>query len=130
MSLSPPHNTVVFNVFTIINTTPGVFEIIRSIQQNPTGLQAITALDHAWLTQYPKPVRIIFDQGKYFLNVEFGGHLVNLGIKPISCAVANPQSNEILERLHNTIKTAMRIEFHANPPTNIETAEAPIDSVL
>ena len=38
----------------------------------------------------------------------------NLGIKPVSCTVANPQFNAILERLHDTIKTAMRTELHEN----------------
>ena len=36
----------------------------------------------------------------------------------------------ILERSHDTIKTAMRTELHANPPTNMATAEQLIDNVL
>ena len=76
VDLPPPHNTVTFNAFTIIDTTTGVLEIIRSTQQNATGQQVVDALDHAWLTRYPKPMRCIFDQGECFLNAEFNGHLV------------------------------------------------------
>ena len=90
VTLPPPHNIVTFNAFTIIDTTTGVLEIIRSRQMNATGTQAVEALDNAWLSRYPKPVRCIFDQGKCFISAEFNGHLVNNGIKPVSCTVANP----------------------------------------
>ena len=125
-----PLNTVTFNAFTIIDTTTGVLEIIRSVQQNPSGQQAVEALNNAWLSRYPKPVRCIFDQGKCFISAEFNGFLVNLGIKPVSCTVVNPQSNAILERSHDTIKTSMRTELHTNPPTNMASAEQLIDNVL
>ena len=128
--LTPPLNIVTFNAFTIIDTTTGVLEIIRSRQMNATGTQAVEALDNAWLSRYPKPVRIIADQGKCFVSAEFNGHLVNNGIKPVFSTVANPQSNAILERSHDTVKTAMRTELHANPPTNMATAEQLIDNVL
>ena len=45
--LPPPHNTAIFNAFTIIDTTTGVLKIIRSTQQNPTGQQAVDVLDNA-----------------------------------------------------------------------------------
>ena len=128
--LPPPCNTVTFNAFTIIDTTTGVLEIIRSVQQNATGQQAVEALDNAWLSRYPKLVRCIFDQGKCFISAKFNGHLVNLGIKPVSCTVANPQSNANLELSHDTIKTAMQTELHDNPPTNMNSAEQLIDNVL
>ena len=55
---------------------------------------------------------------------------MSLGIKPVSCTVANPQSNTILEQLHDTIKTAMRTELHENSPLTFQTAEQLIDSVF
>ena len=128
--LPPPHHIVTFNGFTIIDTTTNILEIARATQRNATGEEACDALDNMWLTRYPKPVRCIFDQGKTFLNADFGGHLVNLGIKPVSCTVANPQANAILERSHDTIKSAMRTELHENPPLTLQTAEQLIDNVF
>ena len=83
-----------------------------------------------WLSRYPKPVRVIFDQGICFLSADFDGHLMILGIKPVSCTVANPQSNAILERSHDTIKTAMRTELHKIPPLTLQSAEQLVDSVF
>ena len=107
VQLPPPHNTVIFNAFTIIYTTTGVLEIIWSVQINPAGQQAVEALNNVWLSRYLKPARCIFDQGKCFISAEFNRFLVNLDIKPVSCTVANPQTNAILERSHDTIKTSM-----------------------
>ena len=64
VELPPPHNILVLNTFTIINTTTGVIEIIRATQQNPTGQETVDALDNTRLTQYPKPACCIFDQGR------------------------------------------------------------------
>ena len=117
--LPPPHNTVTINAFTIIDTTTNILGIGRATQRNATGEEACDALDNMWLTRYPKPVQCIFDQGKTFLHADFGGHLVNLGIKPVSTSVVNPQANAILERSHDVIKTAMRNESHENPPLTL-----------
>ena len=124
------YGTVIFNGFTIIDTTTGLLEIRRATQRNPGGLEAIDALDNAWLMRYPKPARVIFDQGTEFLNADFGGHLISLGIKPVATSVANPQANAILERSHDTIKTAMRTELHENPPITIQNAEQLVDNVF
>ena len=114
----------------IIDTTTELLEIHRATQHNPTGPEAVDALDNGQLPRYTKPSRCIFHQGTEFLNAGFGGHLINLGIKPVSTSVANPQANAILERSHDTIKTAMRTELHENPPTTIQNAEQPVDNVF
>ena len=43
------YGTVIFNDFTIINTTTGLLEIKHATQRNPGGLEAIDTLDYAWL---------------------------------------------------------------------------------
>ena len=121
---------MVFNGFTIINTTTGLLQIRRATQDTPTGNEAVDALDNAWISRYPLLVRCIFDQRTEFLNTDFSGHLINLGIKPLSTSVANPQANIILEQLYDTIKTAMRTELHKNPPTTIQNVEQLIDNVF
>ena len=57
VQLPHPLNTVTFNAFTIIDTTTDVPEIIRSVQMNSTGQQAVKALNNAWLVWYfPGPL--------------------------------------------------------------------------
>ena len=46
------------------------------------------------------------------------------------CTVKNPQSNAILERVHDVIKTSLRTEMHANPPTDDLEASQLIDRIL
>ena len=53
----PNYETVTFNGFPIINTTTGLLEIRRATQHNPTGLEAVDALDNGWLIRYSKPAR-------------------------------------------------------------------------
>lgn len=97
---------------------------------NPTGREAVNALDDAWLSRYPRPVRIVYDQGTEYQNIDFESHLVHLGIKPVPTSVKNPQANAILERVHSVMKNAMRTELHANPPANMADADATIDRIL
>ena len=117
------YGVVIFNGFTIIDTTTGLLIIRLATQHNPSGLEAVDVLDNGWLMRYPKPARCIFDQGTEFLMADFVSHLLLLGIKPVATSVANPQANTILERSHDTIKTAMRTESHENPPTTVQNAE-------
>ena len=93
----PGFDIVIFNGYTIIDTCTNLLEIKRATQRNPTGQESCHVFDEAWLSRYPKPVRCIFDQGKEFLNSDFCGHLVNLGIKAVPTSVANPQANAVLK---------------------------------
>ena len=43
----PPHGTVVFNGFTIIDTTTGILEICHATQQNSSVQEACNDLDNA-----------------------------------------------------------------------------------
>ena len=43
---------------------------------------------------------------------------------------SSPQSNAILERVHDVMKTSLRAELHSNPPTNLQEANQIIDRVL
>ena len=97
---------------------------------NPTGRESCHVLDDAWLTRYPKPVRIIFDQGTEYKNICFESHLMNLGIKAVPCTVKNPQSNAILERVHDVIKTSLRTEIYTNHPQDAAEAREFIDRIL
>ena len=107
-----------------------ILEIKHASKSNPTGVESIHALDDAWLSRYPKPVRVVFDQGTEYRNIDFESHLLNLGIKPVPTSVKNPQANGILERVHDVMKTSMRTELHSNPPEDLYQAHALIDRVL
>ena len=61
-------------------------------------------MEQVWLTRYPWPTRIIYDRGGKFLGKEFQALIrqeYDIITKPIS--ISNPQSNAMLERIHQTL---------------------------
>ena len=94
---------------------------------NPTGLESIEVLEDVWLSRYPKPVRIIYDQGTEYRNIDFESFIISQGIKGCPSTVKNPQSNAILKRVHDVMKTSIRTQCLANPPTTIADANRYVD---
>ena len=87
-------------------------------------------LENAWLSHYPRPRTIIYDQGPEFLGRGFQTILESHGIKGRPATVKNPQSNSICERLHHTITNVLRPLLHMHPPHNDEQANNVIDTAL
>lgn len=110
----------------------GPYTVKRSKQQEPLKLWAITMIDPAtgwleikeipnkeastiaetveqvWLTRYPKPQVLNFDRGTEFM-AEFAEMITNdYGIVRKGSTVRNPQSNAIIERVHQTIGNILR----------------------
>ena len=124
------YGKISINAYSIIDTCSNLLELKRATQNNPTGRESVQVLEDTWLSRYPKPVRIIYDQGTEYSNIDFESFLISQGIKGCPCTVKNPQSNAILERVHDVIKTSLRTQIHANPPSNLHDANALIDRVL
>ena len=69
----------------------------------------------AWLTRYPWPTKAICDRGTEFTN-DFSRTLEqDYGIQRSKATVRNPQSNSVLERIHQTLGNIIRtFEIHDN----------------
>ena len=67
-------------------------------------------VEEQWLTRYPIPDLITFDKGKEFIGVAFQNELIQdeYGIKIKPATTANPQSNAIIERIHQTVGNMLR----------------------
>ena len=63
--------------------------------------------DQTWLSRYPRPTRVLFDNGSEF-KLDFLQLLKDYGIKAVTTSVKNPQSNAILERVHQVIHNMVR----------------------
>ena len=59
--------------------------------------------DQEWLCRYPRPARVIHDNGNEFLGAEFQEMLHSFDITPKPTTVKNPQANSVIERVHLTI---------------------------
>ena len=70
---------------------------------NKTAAEIADITNKTWFTRYPLPQRIVFDPGTEFM-AEFSKMCHNdYGLKRKPITTRNPQSNAIIERIHQNI---------------------------
>ena len=75
---------------------------------NKTAAEIADITKKTWFTRYPLPQRIVFDHGTEFM-AEFAKMCHNeYGLKRRPITTRNPQSNAIIERIHQTIGNIIR----------------------
>jgi len=89
----------------MIDPATGWFEI-KAIRR-PDAHSVMEAFYEAWLCRYPRPQYIGYDNGGEFKDV-FGHMCTNYGIKGKPSTSFNPQSNGIIERVHQVLGNALR----------------------
>ena len=84
--------------------------------QNKEAITIASIVEQTWLTRYPWPTQIIFDQGTEFM-AEFSQMIEKgYGIKRKGISIRNPQANAIIERIHQTIGNIIRtFQVQENP---------------
>ena len=103
--INTPKRTYKLRAMTMIDPATGWFEIANII--SPTTDEAQKAFDSYWLARYPRPAEIGFDNGSEFKWL-FRELCANMGIKPKQSTEYNPQSNAIIERVHQVLGNALR----------------------
>jgi hypothetical protein len=89
---------------TITDVATGWLEI-KEIQ-NKKVITIAEKFEYVWLARYPNPQVLNFDRGSEFMT-EFSKMITNYyGILRKGNAVRNPQSNAVIERVHQTIGTS------------------------
>ena len=58
--------------------------------------------NNTWLSRYPRPHRVVFDNGSEFKR-DFVPLLKDFDIKPVLTSIKNPQSNAPVERVHQVL---------------------------
>jgi transposase InsO family protein len=86
---------------TIMDKATGWPEFIAI--RNKTSYHISILFDGEWLCCYPRPVKVIFDNGNEFLGQEFQELLQSYNITAVPTTVKNPRSNGIIERVHLTM---------------------------
>jgi transposase InsO family protein len=119
---------VEFNALTVIDTVTNYPEVIRIT--NKLSAHIATQFENAWLCRYPCPRFVIYDQGGEFTGPEFQQVLKRHGIHGRQSTARNPQSNSIVERMHQTMANVLRPLVHLNPPQTLEEANLLVDSAL
>ena len=117
-----------FYALTIIDTVTNLAELIRV--PNTSARAAAAAFETGWLLRYPRPVRLIHDQGTEFMGEDFQALLRQWGIRDTLIGVRNPQANAVCERMHQVVGNILRTILHTNPPQDETNANAMVDYAL
>lgn len=67
-----------------------------------------------WIARYGVPTRITTDQGRQFTSDLFNSISSRLGIEHLQTTPYHPQSNGLVERMHRTLKAAIRCQEESN----------------
>ena len=97
--------TYEIHIMTMVDPVTGWFEQ-QQLYGTPTAYRCQEILDNVWLARYPRPREIGFDNGGEF-KAEFRVLCNNMGMKAKTSLPWNPQSNAILERIHQVLQDAL-----------------------
>jgi hypothetical protein len=104
-SVKTPEGTLKLQALTMIDPSTGWFEI--KALDNPKAATVMAAMDDTWLSRYPRPQIVGYDNGSEFKNV-FHEMVQNYGMKPARSTAYNPQSHGVIERVHQVVEEALR----------------------
>ncbi len=107
--------TLRLQAIAMIDPATGWFEIVQS--ETKTADVVANRAEITWLSRRPWPTRITYDHGSEFIGSEFQLLIkeeCDIEAKPSS--KRNPQSNAILERIHQTIGNMLRTFEVENQP--------------
>jgi hypothetical protein len=73
---------------------------------NKTSARISQLFNNTWLSRYPRPHKVIFDNGSEFKR-DFAPLLQDFDVRPVCTTVKNPQANAPVERVHQVIRNMM-----------------------
>lgn len=116
-----------FHAMTMIDPGTNLVEIKRTL--STTAVEGAAAVENTWLSRYPKPLKIVSDQGPEF-STEFTAMCTSNGIIHSTSTSRNPQGNSLIERIHQTIGQVLRTVCASRNPKTKHEAEAVIEETL
>ena len=92
---------------TFINPATGWFEIAEVPTLDQSSAQISKLFDEVWLSRYPCPHKVLFDNGSEFKK-NFQPLLNDFVIKATCTSIKNPQANAILEQIHQVVGSMLK----------------------
>ncbi len=103
-----------FYALTCIDTTTNFVELTGIDTKSSDAIAR--KFENTWLARYPRPARVVHDNGGKFTGYAFASLLRALGIKDVPTTNKNLQSNAICERMHQTMATVLKMLLLSRPP--------------
>ena len=111
-----------------IDLTTNLLEIEPIVMQ--TAAECARAFENGWLSCYPRPVRVIHDQGLEFKGSAFKDLLCRAGIKSVHTTARNPQGNSIIEAVHKSVGQVLHTLVHIHRLQTMHQAKSTGDTAL
>ena len=105
LTVHAKNGTFTLDALTMIDPVTGWFEIAEVNERTAT--HVAERFDHAWLSRYPRPQVIGFDNGGENKGL-FAEMVDNYGMDRKPTTSHNPQSNGIIERVHSVLNDMLR----------------------
>jgi transposase InsO family protein len=105
MKIKTPSQEVELRALTMIDPATGWFEVKDVV--SPSAEDCMAAFDDVWLSRYPRPEYLGYDGGSEYKNV-FNDMRVNYGLSKSQSTAYNPQSNGVIERVHQVLNNCIR----------------------
>ena len=98
------------------------FEIVQ--YEDKRAISIANLVEDMWLSRYPRPIEIMYDEGKYFIGHEFRRSLIYMeyGITAKPSTSGNTMSNAVLERIHQVLGNIVRT-FNISTQTYVDKNE-------
>jgi transposase InsO family protein len=112
----------------MIDMVTNLVEVVRI--DNKTSAHVALHFENTWLSRYPRPIHLIYDQGGEFTGYYFQHMLDRLNIHCHPISAKNPQANSICERMHQTIGNSLRVLSTLHPPAGILDAHQLVDTAI
>jgi hypothetical protein len=117
-----------FIALTMIDPVTHLTELVRL--ENKTSDHVALQFNNVWLSRYPKPVSVTYDNGKEFTGNAFQKLLADNKIKPRPTTVKNPQANSICERMHQVVGNSLRTMTRLANSAGITSGKVMVDTAL
>jgi transposase InsO family protein len=117
-----------FIALTMIDMVTNLVEVVRL--DNKTSAHVALHFENTWLSRYPRPIHVIYDQGGEFTGYPFQNLLQRHHIHRHPISSKNPQANSVCERMHQTIGNSLRVLSTLNPPAGLQDALQLVDTAI
>ena len=105
----PKKVDIELTAMTFIDPATGWFEVAEVPSIDKSSARISNLFDDVWLSRYPRPNKVIFDNGSEFKK-DFLPLLKDFRIKPTPTSIKNPQANAAVERLHQVLGNMLRTQ--------------------
>ena len=125
----PDNNTIQFYALTCIDPVTNLIEILH-FHGPPTSEKMKQLLENHWLACYPRPEKIVHDNGPEFLGHDFQFPLDYASIKPTNISPHTPTSDSIIEASLKFIGPVLQTLPLLHNPTDPTQADYILDEAI